>query len=60
MDEDDLQPRKAIEKPKDLDLMGVEELEAYLAELEAEMALVRSKIGEKKSYREGVSTLFKS
>nr|NIS39462.1 DUF1192 domain-containing protein [Desulfuromonadales bacterium] len=60
MDEEDLQPRKAIEKPKDLDLMGVEELEAYLAELEAEMTLVRSKIGEKKSYREGASSLFKS
>ena len=60
MDEEDLQPRKAIEKPKDLDLMGVEELEAYLAELEAEMTLVRSKIGEKKSYREGAASLFKS
>ncbi len=60
MDEDDLQPRKAIEKPKDLELMGVEELEAYLAELEAEMTLVKSKIGEKKSYRDGVSSLFKT
>jgi uncharacterized small protein (DUF1192 family) len=59
MDEDDLQPRKAIEKPKDLDLMGVEELEAYLSELEAEMVLVKSKIGEKKSYRDGVASLFK-
>jgi uncharacterized small protein (DUF1192 family) len=60
MDEEDLQPRKAIEKPKDLDLMGVEELEAYLAELEAEMTLVRSNIGEKKSYRGRASSLFKS
>ena len=60
MDEDDLQPRKALQKPKDLDLMGVEELEAYLADLEAEALLVKQKIGEKKSYRDGVSSLFKS
>ncbi len=60
MDEEDLQPRKAIEKSKDLDLLGVEELEAYLAELEAEIELIKMKIGEKKSYRDGVSSLFKT
>ena len=59
VDSDDLEPRKPIEKPKDLDLMGVEELAAYLEELEAEATRVKAKMAQKKSYREGAATLFK-
>ncbi len=60
MDIEDLEPRKAIEKPKDLDIMGVEELEAYLAELETEAARVRDKIAAKKAYLTGMTGLFKT
>ena len=59
MDLDDLEPRKQKPKPKDLEVMGVEELEAYLAELEAEAARVREKIAAKKSYLSGADALFK-
>jgi len=38
----------------------VEELEDYLAELEAEMARVREKLAAKKAYLSGAETLFKS
>ena len=60
MDLDDLEPRKAIEKPKDLDSLGIEQLEAYLAELEAEAAQVKAKIESKKQYLSGAASLFKS
>ncbi len=60
MDIEDLEPRKAITKPVDLDLMGVIELEAYLAELEAEAERVRNKIKGKKDYLSDAAALFKS
>ena len=60
MDLDDLEPRKAQPKPKDLEVMGVDELEAYLGELEAEAARVRDKIAAKKAYLSGAESLFKS
>ncbi len=60
MDIEDLEPRKAIEKPKDLELLGVDELETYLAELEAEAELVRAKIKAKKAYLSGADAFFKS
>lgn len=59
MELEDLEPRKAKPKPKDLDVMGVEELEEYLAELEAEAARVNQKIAAKKAYLSGADTLFK-
>ena len=60
MDLEDLEPRKAKPKPKDLDAMGVDELEAYLAELRAEIERVEQKMAAKKAYKEGVAGLFKS
>ena len=60
MDLDDLEPRKAIEKPKDLDSLGIEQLEDYLAELESEVAQVKAKIKAKKQYLSGAASLFKS
>lgn len=59
MDPEDLEPRQKPVKPKDLDALGVEELEAYLGELEAEAARVRDKIAQKKDYRAGLDGLFK-
>ncbi len=60
MDPEDLEPRKKATKPKDLEVMGVEDLEAYLAELEAEAARVRAKIETKKSYLTGAQSFFKT
>ena len=60
MDNDDLEPRKPIAKPRDLDLLGVEELQDYLAELEAEAARVREKIKAKTDYRGAAEALFKT
>ncbi len=59
MDLEDLEPRKQTPKPKDLEAMGVEELEAYLAELEGEAERVKAKIEAKKSYLSGADALFK-
>jgi uncharacterized small protein (DUF1192 family) len=60
MDPEDLEPRKAIVKPKDLDLMGVEELKDYLAELEEEAGRVKAKIAAKTDYRSSAEALFKT
>ena len=60
MDFDELEPRKKKSAPKDLDALGVEQLEEYLAELDAETARVRAKIAEKKDYLAGAQAFFKS
>ena len=59
MDLEELEPRKQTPKPKDLEAMGVEELEEYLAELEQEAERVREKIAAKKAYLSGAESLFK-
>ncbi len=59
MDLEDLETRKQQPKPKDLESMGVEELEEYLAELESEAERVREKIAAKKAYLSGADSLFK-
>ena len=60
MDSDDLEPRRPRPRPLDLDLLGIEELESYLQELEEEAARVREKIAAKSSYRSSLDGLFKS
>jgi uncharacterized small protein (DUF1192 family) len=59
MDEADLEPRRKPAQPKDLTLMGIEELEGYIAELEAEIARVRVEITAKLGQRRGAEALFK-
>ena len=59
MEPEDLEPRKALQKPLDLDVLGVEELEAYLQDLAAEMELVKAKIAAKKSYLNSADSFFK-
>jgi uncharacterized small protein (DUF1192 family) len=59
MDEEELEPRRRAAQPKDLTLMGIEELETYIAELEAEIARVRVEITEKLGQRRGAEALFK-
>ena len=60
MDIEELEPRKKNPEPKNLEAMGVEELEAYLAELETELARVRAELEGKKSYLAGATAFFKS
>ena len=59
MDEEELEPRRKRAPPKDLTLMGIEELETYIAELEAEIARVRVEITGKLGQRRGAEALFK-
>ncbi len=59
MDEAELEPRRKPAQPKDLSLMGVAELEAYIAELENEITRVRAEIAAKLGQRRGAEALFK-
>jgi uncharacterized small protein (DUF1192 family) len=59
MDEEELQPRRKPTQPKDLTLLGIEELENYITELEAEIARVRLEISARLGQRRGAEALFK-
>ncbi len=59
MDIDDLEPLKPKPQPRNLEVMGVAELEAYIAELETEIARVKGVIAAKTSHRAGAEGLFK-
>ena len=59
MDEDDLEPRREAPKQRNLEPMSVEELKAYIVELEAEIARVQAHLESKEKYRSGIETLFK-
>ncbi|MEC7656999.1 MAG: DUF1192 domain-containing protein [Pseudomonadota bacterium] len=59
-EEDDDLPRALRPKPTDLDVMGIEELNEYIAELEAEIERVRSSIVKKEQQRIAASAVFKS
>ena len=53
-------PRALRPKPTDLDVMGIEELNEYIAELEAEIKRGRSAIVKKEQQRIAASAVFKS
>jgi uncharacterized small protein (DUF1192 family) len=59
MDKAELEPRHKRAQPKDLTLLGIEELENYIAELETEIARVRVEITAKIGQRRGAEALFK-
>jgi len=59
MDEEELEPRRKRPQPKDLSLMGIVELEVYIAELEAEITRVRAEITAKLGQRRGAEAIFK-
>ncbi len=59
MDEEDLLPQRQKPKPRDLTVMGVAELEAYIGELEGEIARARNEIAVKRKRRGGAESLFK-
>jgi uncharacterized small protein (DUF1192 family) len=58
-DEEEKPKPKGIQ-PLDLDMMSIEALGDYIAELESEIARVRSKIDSKKSARGAAESFFKS
>ena len=59
MDPDDLEPRSAKPVPKNLEVMSIEALADYVAELEAEMARVRAAIAAKRKARSGADAVFR-
>jgi len=59
MDEAELEPRHRPARPKDLTLMGIAELEEYIAGLEAEVARARAEIAAKLGQRQGAEALFR-
>ncbi|MGE5478418.1 MAG: DUF1192 family protein [Bacteroidales bacterium] len=59
MDWDDIEPRKKAPTLKNLEIMGVAELNAYIEELEGEIARARAAIAGKQSARAGAESFFK-
>jgi len=59
IEEEDLVPRNQPKKLKDLTLMGIAELEEYIAALEAEADRARAEIAAKQKQRTGAEALFK-
>jgi uncharacterized small protein (DUF1192 family) len=59
IEEEDLIARNQPKKLKDLTLMGIAELEEYIAALEAETARARAEIAAKQKQRGGAEALFK-
>ena len=59
MDEEDLAPQRQTPKLKDLTLMGIVELEDYIAGLDSEIARARAEIRVKEKQRSGAEALFK-
>jgi uncharacterized small protein (DUF1192 family) len=59
MDEEDLLPGRKPPPPKDLTLLGIAELEAYIADLQSEIARAEAEIAEKRQHRGGAEALFK-
>ena len=60
MDVDDLDPRAPKKAPKNLEVMGIDELEEYILALEAEITRVRTFIDAKRAQRGSAEALFKS
>jgi uncharacterized small protein (DUF1192 family) len=59
MDETDLEPLRRKPAPKDLSPLGIAELEAYILELQEEIARVRAELVTKQNRRSGAEALFK-
>lgn len=60
MDLEDLEPRAKEPQKKNLEIMSIEALKAYIAELEAEIARTREAIALKEKARAGADSVFKS
>ncbi len=60
MDLEDLEPRAKEPPKKNLEIMSIEALKAYIGELEAEIARTREAIALKEKARTGADAVFKS
>ena len=58
MDPDDLEPRAAAPKPRNLETMGIDELEAYIADLGAEIDRAQAMIAAKQKQKAAADKLF--
>ena len=59
MDDEDLPQSKKPAPLKDLTLLGIAELEAYIAGLRSEIARAEAEIAEKRKHRGGAEALFR-
>jgi uncharacterized small protein (DUF1192 family) len=59
MDDEDLDPKRKTPKKKDLTPLSIDELEAYIADMEGEILRVREAIAAKRKQRGGAESLFK-
>ena len=59
MEDEDLDPRRKTPKKRDLTPLSIDELEAYIAEMEGEILRVREAISAKRQQRGGAESLFK-
>jgi uncharacterized small protein (DUF1192 family) len=60
MSDDDLEPIFTVEDQKNLEVLSIEALHQYIAELEAEIDRVRDAISGKHNARASADTFFKS
>jgi uncharacterized small protein (DUF1192 family) len=60
MDADDLEPQKKKADLKNLEVLSIEALNDYIAELEAEIARVRETIKAKEAARQSADSFFKT
>ena len=60
MEDEDLEPQRTKPPKPPLDDLSIEELEAYIEDLEGEILRVRAEIDKKHSHRESVEGIFKT
>ena len=60
MDIKELEPRKQKPQPRNLDVLSIEELNAYIEEMRAEISRVEEKIVAKKAHINAAAGIFKS
>ena len=60
MDLEELEPKKQKPQPRNLDVLSIDELNTYIAEMQAEIKRVEEKIAAKKAHFNAASGLFKS
>jgi uncharacterized small protein (DUF1192 family) len=60
MDIDELEPRKQKPQLRNLDVMSIEELNDYIAEMKDEIRRVEEKVSAKKAHINAAAGLFKS
>ena len=60
MELEDLEPRKKAVAPRELDTLSIEELRAYIDDLEGEIDRVKAKIAAKQAHLAGAASLFKA